>query len=182
MRSTSRYTENQAKLTARDSRRHEIDTARPHSHNSRGPGVFGDVINRLNRITPPPDVSTASEITSVTSTKIVSNQTGPTIIHSSDQGPQLKHPLTHNIRYLSGSSTQITRSSSALVSNKWTKMNPLNARDALLRPLDSRSSSESVDEPLFLPAGADRTWYLGFLERWPRFQQLTVDFWKSQCP
>ncbi|KAF1828221.1 hypothetical protein BDW02DRAFT_652181 [Decorospora gaudefroyi] len=36
------------------------------------------------------------------------------------------------------------------------------------------------DEPLFLPADAQRLWYLGYLERWDNFQRQAVKHWDSQ--
>ena len=56
-------------------------------------------------------------------------------------------------------------------------------RDTILAPLNQNQlPSPREGEPLFHPAGADRLWYMGFLQPWADFNNRVIRFWKStQC-
>lgn len=60
----------------------------------------------------------------------------------------------------------------------WTKMQPINPSQAMLRPLRWDTDEVKDDEPLF--SGPKRLWYLGFTERWRTFHEEAIKFYKSQ--
>jgi hypothetical protein len=62
----------------------------------------------------------------------------------------------------------------------WNKRKPLNAKEAILRPLGTDIVPKfKQNDPLFLPVDADRLWYLGFVEEWKDFNKEVSDFWNS---
>jgi hypothetical protein len=62
----------------------------------------------------------------------------------------------------------------------WSKRKPLNAKEAILRPLGTDIIPKlKQNDPLFLPVDADRLWYLGFVEEWKDFNKEVSDFWNS---
>jgi hypothetical protein len=55
------------------------------------------------------------------------------------------------------------------------------SQKAILQPLQTDYlPGPATDAPLFLPADAQRVWYMGFLEHWTNFQQHAIDFWNSE--
>lgn len=134
--------------------------------------IFGDLVAGLGRLTPPPNVSTAGERAyAVTSMEIVSESS--TALPKTDQ-PNFRISRT-------SSHSQSLPTILCTGTHDWTKMHPLNAQDALLRPLVSNALTTLTEtESLFLPAGVDKIWYLGSVEQWSNFQKQAIDFWKSQ--
>lgn len=62
----------------------------------------------------------------------------------------------------------------------WSKRKPLNAKEAILRPLGTDIVPKfKQNDPLFLPVDADRLWYLGFVEEWKDFNKQVSEFWNS---
>jgi hypothetical protein len=63
----------------------------------------------------------------------------------------------------------------------WSKRKPLSAEDAILRPLRiDILLAPKMEESLFLPADADRLWYLGWVEPWQGFNKYATSFWNSK--
>jgi hypothetical protein len=59
-------------------------------------------------------------------------------------------------------------------------MESSSCRTAILEPFSPHYLPEPApDEPLFLPAGAQRNWYLGWLERWTEFEEKAYSTWVS---
>ena len=58
-------------------------------------------------------------------------------------------------------------------------MRPMSAQQAIVLPSCKNVLPEPrSDEPLF--SGAERTWYLAFVEGWANFEESAIEFWNSQ--
>jgi hypothetical protein len=62
-------------------------------------------------------------------------------------------------------------------------MDGLDARAAVLQPFDTDYlPNPEPNEPLFLPADAQRHWYLGYLHHWKDFQKDAIQHWnRPEC-
>ncbi|KAF1946773.1 hypothetical protein EJ02DRAFT_450129 [Clathrospora elynae] len=59
-------------------------------------------------------------------------------------------------------------------------MQPLSPHEAILQPFRSDYLPAPVhNAPLFLPADAQRLWYLGFVENWTDFQSRAIALWTT---
>ncbi|KAF2820669.1 hypothetical protein CC86DRAFT_360526 [Ophiobolus disseminans] len=81
----------------------------------------------------------------------------------------------------SSASTPVNSASVGPSQQTWTKLKPLNARDAILRPLAIDTlPAPKANEALFLLESADRLWYMGFVEPWKEFNADATKFWNSK--
>lgn len=78
-----------------------------------------------------------------------------------------------------GPSSSIT-AAEAEPTSPWTNRRHLSAKDIILRPLQGSIVREDPDLTLFLPAGAQRRWYTGFLKHWSEYQKSANTFWAGQ--
>jgi hypothetical protein len=83
----------------------------------------------------------------------------------------------------SSSSTAAITATPSTSTGAWSQRNPISSKDAILRALDPGNLPEpKEDEALFLPADADRIWYMGFLREWSKFKEEAIEFWGTrQC-
>ncbi|KAF1914311.1 hypothetical protein BDU57DRAFT_454188 [Ampelomyces quisqualis] len=63
----------------------------------------------------------------------------------------------------------------------WNMRKPLSPEDVILRPLSTGVLPEpKKDAALFLPADAERTWYLGFIKPWKNFNIEAIQYWHTK--
>jgi hypothetical protein len=77
--------------------------------------------------------------------------------------------------YSTTSSASTPGSSSSGASHKtWSKLKPLNARDAILHTIQIDTIEKTA-----LPKDAERVWYLGFVDTWKHFHGEALKFWEN---
>ncbi|KAF1851549.1 uncharacterized protein K460DRAFT_36977 [Cucurbitaria berberidis CBS 394.84] len=125
---------------------------------------------------PPPNVSAASAVSRVS--QFATGLPPPPTASPGPSNTPRTHPTTSNSDSPGPSTKKL--SAEALAGTKtWKKMKPLSPLEVVVRPLPSDVLPKPEENGLLF-FGEEKLWYLGFVGRWAGFQSLVMDFYNSQ--